>query len=372
MRLRSTLITALASLAGCFVRPLHELPAQPRRIVLVKPCCLGDVLFTTPLLRSLRRHFPAAHITYAVGPWSYPMVATNRDVDAGLLLPERWTGGSVTAVVRSLRAARFDLAVVPDRSPLLSFITVAAGIPMRAGLDSAGRGFGYNLRTRVPDGVVHEADLYSLVARSLAIGKVDRCLSFDVAPQARAAAGELAANVLKGRQRLVVLHPGGGANPGMTLARKRWLPSRWASIADRLATTYNAAVLLVGGPGDKDAVAAVQVAMQRPAEALVHRWEWSVLAGLLERADLFLGHDTGMLHLACAVGTPAVAVFGPSDPQMYGPYSEHGVAVWKPTPPSPCFVDGWADPACPCDYQCMRAVSVDDVWQAVQQLLPQP
>jgi ADP-heptose:LPS heptosyltransferase len=90
---------------------------------------------------------------------------------------------------------------------------------------------------------------------------------------------------------------------------------------------------------------------------------------LLQKSDLFLGHDTGMMHLATAVGTPVVAVFGPSDPQIYGPFGEQSRFVWKPTVQSPCFYNGEVVAECSCAMQCMRNVEVADVVAAVDTLL---
>jgi ADP-heptose:LPS heptosyltransferase len=109
--------------------------------------------------------------------------------------------------------------------------------------------------------------------------------------------------------------------------------------------------------------------MRCRAEAYVRRWDWNELGALLQKSDLFLGHDTGMMHLATAVGTPVVAVFGPSDPQIYGPYGEHARFVWKPTVQSPCFYNGEAVAECSCAMQCMRNIAVVDVVAAVDTLL---
>ena len=127
--------------------------------------------------------------------------------------------------------------------------------------------------------------------------------------------------------------------------------------------------LQIVGSGDELPVAeAVRDAMRAPAIVIAQRWQWGTLAALIERAALFLGHDTGMMHLAHAVGTPVVAVFGPSDPQIYGGYSQRSRIVWHPTPESPCFYEGVAPVLCACAGQCMRNVEVEHVLQAIGQV----
>lgn len=333
--------------------------------MLIKPCCLGDVLLTTPLLAALREAYPEAQLTYAVGRWSRPMVEHNAHVDAILELPDRWTPGSLLAAAAELRRRGYDLAVVPDRSPLLSLLTWLAGVPARAGLDSSGRGFAYTHRAVPASLVEHEADVYNRLAAALGIPPAPRRLFFFPTRAAREAADELLRHV-PGDGPLVALHPGGGNNPGMQLPRKRWLPERWASVADALAAS-GARVLVLGGPGDEAAVQALLGAMRQPATPLLGRRAWDELGALLERCALFAGHDTGMMHLAVAVDTPTVAVFGPSDPQIYGPYGA-GIAVWRPTPASPCFYDGEAVPNCPCAGQCMRNIAAEHVLAAAERL----
>ncbi len=368
--MRTRLITIIVRVLGLWFRcrPAPSAPAAPRSVLIIKPCCLGDVLLTTPLVAALRKAWPEARIAYATGAWSLPMIATSDHIDATITLPERWTPGSLLATARELRRRRFEIVFVPDRSPLLALLAWLAGIPVRVGLDSAGRGFAYTHRVPLPPGVTHEADLYSRLAIQIGLDPPRR-LFFFPRESARAAAATLVSQYRHDERPLIALHPGGGQNPGMTLPRKRWLPERWALVADALSRRYGAQVIILGGPGDEDAAAVVANAMRESSMMLVRRWNWEELGAVVERCALFLGHDTGMMHLAVAVGTPTVAVFGPSDPQMYGPYGDHGAAVWRPTPESPCFYNGVALPDCPCAMQCMRNVTHEDVIAAAERVL---
>lgn len=367
--MRARAISSITRLLRLVFRRSTPVPHAPRSIVIVKPCCLGDVLLTTPLLAAVRRGFPGARITYAVGTWARPMIAHSVYVDQVLTLPDHWTIGSLLATARLLRQRNFDLALVPDRSPVLTLLVWLAGIRSRVGLDSAGRGFAYTTRVPVPPIIEHEADTYARLAPALGLPLPARRLYFFPAPESERRINVLLAENGIADRKLIALHPGGGQNPGMTLHRKRWLPDRWATVADRLIDETGAALLLVGGPGDEDAAESVIAHLQSPAVVLIRRWSWDDLGALIRRCDLFLGHDTGMMHLAVAVDTPTVAVFGPSDPQIYGPYSERGTFVWRPTPESPCFYNGVARPDCPCAMQCMRNVEADLVLRTARQVL---
>ena len=150
----------------------------------------------------------------------------------------------------------------------------------------------------------------------------------------------------------------------MVLSAKRWLPQRFAALADRLIKERGAQVLLVGGPDDGPVAAAITDGMRQEPCDLTGQLTFGELGALLERCDLFIGNDTGAMHLAVAVGAPVVAIFGPSDPRMYGPYGENSVALWHDVGCNPCLLRGRWDATCS-RFRCIEAVTVEEVWQAV-------
>jgi ADP-heptose:LPS heptosyltransferase len=239
---------------------------------------------------------------------------------------------------------------------------------------------------RVPvdwDHPKHEAELYLDCARALGAAITNPHLEFfPSAPDRAAAEALLAANEPGGTSagpraptpgpRLVALHPGGAANPGMTLLSKRWSPEGFAAIADRLVDTYGARILLVGAASDAEAAEAVRRAMRHEPLMLIGKANLGQLAALYEHCMLMIGNDSGVMHLAVAVGVPVVAVFGPSDARVYGPYGRRGIAVRKDAQcAGRCFAPGRAI-ATHCDRRCIEGVTVDDVWAAVQELLSGP
>ncbi|HEY7907311.1 MAG TPA: glycosyltransferase family 9 protein, partial [Thermomicrobiales bacterium] len=153
-RLRDAIIGAACRLLGVLCWPLTRPPRggwpAPRRILFLKPCCMGDVLFTTPLLAAIKVAYPGSHLTVATGAWSSPVLAGNSHVNVILDIPSRIGLRDLWQWARRMRAEGFDLALVPDRSPVYGLLVALAGIPRRAGLDSGGRGFLYT--DRVPIG----------------------------------------------------------------------------------------------------------------------------------------------------------------------------------------------------------------------------
>ncbi len=330
--------------------PTRRPPAQPpRRVVIVLPCCIGDVVLGTAALAALRRAWPGAHIDWAVGTWSSQALVGHNLLD-GLLdtgpraNPARTPGGLLRLAAR-LRAGRYDLAVVLARSPLLGLAAWLAGIPYRAGLDSAGRGFGCNLRAPVdPLAARPEAAIYLDAVRALGLDTAGCCANVPVHPADRSSVQALlAARGL--RQPYLVVNPAGGRNPGMTMDSKRWPPPQLAALADRLAARLGAGVVVLGGPDDAALVAAVINQMHTPAVPLAGALTFGQIAALAAGARLYVGNDTGLTHLAAAAGAPTAMIFGPSDPARYAPFTPDAVALWRPVTLRPGGVSSGPPPA---------------------------
>jgi len=304
------------------------------RILLIRPCCIGDVVLATAALTALRRAYPQAHITWAVGGWSQQAIAHHPALDALLdtgpaALPVRSFVG-FWRFLRQMRAGHYDLAVSLVRSPLMSVAVGLSGIPQRAGIDSSGRGFGYNLRAKIdPAEVRHEAEIYLDVLRLLGIDTVGIKANLPVL----AASRDAVKNLLKQHQvpaPYIVIHPAGGSNPGMMMHSKRWPPQNFAAVGDALAAELKARIMLIGGPNDRPIVAAVIKQMRTPATVFAGELSFPQIGALAADAALYIGNDTGLTHLAAASGAKTIMIFGPSDPRRYAPFTANSRALWKP------------------------------------------
>ena len=307
--------------------------SQPRRIVFVRPCCIGDVVMATAALTALRDVFPGAHIAWAVGPWSARAIAhhpaINSILDTGADMPLRGPA-ALMRFVRQLRAGNFDLAISLARSPLMSLAIFLAGIPVRAGLDSRGRGFGYNLRVPIdPAAREHESEIYLKVISAIAGREVLAYANLPMTAAAKAAIhARLAAEKLSAP--FIVAHPGGGHNPGAQLASKRFPPAELAALLNGLAEARDASVILVGGRGDADLARDVSAKLSRRWRNWTAALSFQEIGALAAEALLYIGNDTGLTHLAAASGAKTVMLMGPTDPQRYAPYSPDSLALWKP------------------------------------------
>jgi ADP-heptose:LPS heptosyltransferase len=295
--------------------------------VLILPCCIGDVIMATATLKALRRGYPDAHITWAVASWSKPVVENHDLLDT--VLPVK-SPADFVRFVSQLRAGKFDLAVSLVRSPLMSLAVRLSGIPQRVGLDSAGRGFGYNIRVPIdPNEVRHEAEIYLDVPRALGLN-TDDCFTNVTVDDSLwpVLSSKLAEYHIE--PPYIVINPTGGRNPGMVMDAKRWPPANFAALADGLAAQSGAQIILLGGPNDGDIIRAVQAHMTTSAAALIGELSFAEIALLANRARLYVGNDTGLTHLAAAASAPIAAIFGPSDPKRYAPFAPNAITLWKP------------------------------------------
>ncbi|HKP52305.1 MAG TPA: glycosyltransferase family 9 protein [Chloroflexia bacterium] len=385
--IRSGAIGAGAWLAGLPWRlkpgrgkPLTTDDPRLKRILVIKPCCMGDVLMATPAIAALRKALPGAHFAFTVGQWSRLAIANNPKIDAIVettISAQHPSLAEHRSLARILKQGRYGAALVLDRSPLLNLVPYMAGVPVRAGLDSANRGLALTHPVLCPGSTRrHEVEWYLDVVRALGLSVDSELayLEFYPTEEERAEGGRVLSEVGEESENgFVAIHLGGGANPGMSLPSKRWQPERWARIADWLAETYEPNILLLGGPGkeDREAADSLKAALfptTRPYVVdLVGRLEWGAMGAVIERCGLFMGHDTGAMHLATAVYTPVVAVFGPSDPARYGPWdlSKRSAVV----APKQAVSDAESlRKASMSGERYNTAVSVEEVWAAVERV----
>ncbi len=317
--------------------PAGATPRGAQRIVILRPCCIGDVVMATAALTALRERFPSAHISFAAGSWSARAIATHPALDdlldTGADMPTRSISG-FWRLVRRLRAGRYDLAVSLVRSPVMSLAVWLARIPVRAGLDSGGRGFGYNLRVAVDAATPeHEAEIYLRVAGAAAGRKVSAFANLPIdektlaTVQARLRAAAIGASFL-------VAHPGGGNNPGAQRAAKQYPPAQLAALLDTLAQATDSQLILLGGPGDAELVAAVAGHLRAPALQWAGALSFAEIGALAAAARLYIGNDSGLTHLAAASGAKTIMLMSVTDPRRYAPWSPKSLALHQPASPA--------------------------------------
>jgi ADP-heptose:LPS heptosyltransferase len=363
---------AVAALRGRS-RPASPAPDALREVLVLRLDRIGDVVMSLPALADLRAALPRARIRLAVGRWSEE-IARSAPVDEVLVWSAPWVGRphegaeghpALLRRARALAAERLDLALDLQGDVRANVLLWLTGAGRRVGY--ANTGGAYLLHEVVPlDETVSWVE-QNRRAVAAAIGSTPGATRVDPATEADREAGRrvLDAAGLGGRRPLVGIHPSGGRRI------KQWDVSRWAEVAARLQAELGAAVVVTGAAADRELAAAL-LGRVPAAVDLSGRLSLRETLGVLAGLDLFLSPDTGPMHLACAVGTPSVSVFGPSDPARYfSGAGERHVVVRRELWCAPCNLI--RKPPAECDVaegpECLRAVTVEEVYAVAARLL---
>lgn len=344
------------------------------RILLIRPDHLGDVLLTTPAIRALREARPQLEIHMLVGPWAASVMGSYPDVDYVLTVPfpgfsrQPKEGLSSPYQVafntsRHLRRIGYDSAVIfrPDHwwGAMVAYL---AGIPERIGYDMPDTTpFLTNaLETRRDHAVIKNM---RLVERWTGPTTPQQAiLDFPVEDtHHREAYRILRDHGIHAEDKLICIHPGSGTWV------KQWTPEKWAEVADILTEQLDAKIILTGTQAEMPLTQAVESHMQTPAVDLSGKTSIPQLAAIYTRSRVALGPDSGPLHLAAAVGTPTVTLFGPADPIEFSPWGPHQKHIVLTTPIGcrPCRILDWADDA-PVNHPCVREITVAQVLEAAR------
>ncbi len=350
------------------------------RILLIRLREIGDVVFTTPAVRALRERFPDASITYIVETAAAPIVARNPYLDEVIVAPRRRGILQLAAdlnLARGLRRRRYDLAIDFHGGPRSSLIAWLSGAPLRVGYEVAGRGWMYTTRVARPrelrarHSVENQWDLLA----ALGFAPPDRAgnpVEIAVDPEAAAAvATRLAAAGVADDNPVIVIHVSAG-NPF-----RRWPIASFATLVRELAgRDPRRRVLLTSGPSDRDA--ALEAGNQARAALGVERQDQVVSCGeltlpelraVLDRAALYIGGDSGPLHVAAATRVPIVALYGPTLPARSAPWRDPSYVTEAVEiaglPCRPCD-----QRVCtPGDFRCLTSIAPEQVAASAERAL---
>ncbi|GMQ79391.1 MAG: lipopolysaccharide heptosyltransferase II [Anaerolineae bacterium] len=302
---------------------------EPSKVLILKPCCISQVMMATPLLTALSETYPEARFDWAVDQWSRAAVSGNpritRLVDTGSVFRRERTIRAVSQLIAELKDRDYDTCFVPSRSSLACYIVWRAGIRQRIGLSDRGRGFAYTMPVSVPNEVTNQAVINLQLAKAVEI-EIDAGQEFYPSDQARSAITELMVDEVgwHGEQPLVIIHPGGGENPLIADSDKRWPLERFALFANRLSYEGGAKIVLISSEREKKLVSDIIGLMSARVVNLAGRLDIDQIGALAEVADLYVGNDAGPTHVAAAVGCKTLVIFGPTDPLLTAPYATKG------------------------------------------------
>ena len=332
----------------------------PQNILTIKLRYLGDVLLATPTWHALKAAYPGARLTVIVNRGTEDILLSNPHVDEVLAL-ERGSILQQYRFVANIRRCRFDTVVDLTDGDRAAFLTWISGAPVRIGFNAERRWIG-RCYTRVinSDAGAHriERDLSALAP--LAIPVIDRIPRMWLTEQDDSTVEDLGRRLgLQSDRPWVVIQPG---------ARywfKAWPAERFAELADRLVDRHGCQVLVAGSTAEASLAQTVVKQAKHRLISIAGLSGVRTLAALLQRSALFVGNDTGAMHIAAAVGTPLVGLFGPSNPMEWGPRGGPAEVIYKGLDCRVCF-----HPTCRRGEQnCMKLITVDEVMAAAERLL---
>jgi len=349
---------------------VHSKNTSFKRILIVRTDRVGDVLLSTPVIKALREEFPSAYIAMMVSPYAKDAIEGNPYLDEVIVYDKdgrdkSWFASAKFAL--SLRKKKFDLALVLHPTNRVHLVTFFSGIPRRIGYD---RKMGFLLSDRIKHtkqhGEKHELEYNLDLVRYLGIEPQDKTLFIPLKKEAEQwAADILGQEGITARDKLLALHP------AASCPSKIWPQSRFAQVADRLADKYAFKVILIAGPKDMQYAAKTIKAMHKPAINLAGKLSVSQLASILKRCTLFISNDSGPVHIASAVGTPVISIFGRKQPGLsprrWGPVGRRDKFLHKDAGCIRCRAHN-----CVKEFACLKAITVDDVLAAAQEILGSP
>ena len=348
------------------VRGEKRLPQKGIEMVLIRGTnWIGDVVMTLPAVAAIRKTWPCARISVLAKPWVAEVYRLSPDVDEIIVFQEPGRHAGIIGKWRlagELRQCRFDCAILLQNAIEAAIVARLAGIPHRAGYNSDGRGWflTHSVRRTKEIRRVHQIDYYIEMVRALGCTPAGRDVRLRPGKDYDGLAEALFSRFgIAGNRPLIGIAPGAAYGPA-----KKWFPERFAAVADRLSGESGALTILFGSAADRESTAAVQGSAGHPLIDIAGMTNLKEAIALIARCSLFISNDSGLMHVAGALGVPTVAIFGSTNPVTTSPVGERSVVIHHDVDCSPCM-----KPFCPTDFRCMEGIGVEEVCAAAQKLL---
>lgn len=331
------------------------------RILVINLMYIGDLLFATPLLRSLRTNYPEAEIVLLADKKNCDVVRYNPHISELIAIDKKGYHNKLKnylGLIADIRKRQFDLVINLHRNERASAIAAFSGAKKIVGFSA--RGFGIFFDEVVHERTdIHQVDAYMETLKAAGVKQIDnQGLEMWVDEKSQKKVDEIwqdAFSNLATHSQFPII----GINTGGSWPTKRWTKSGFASLADKLlANGYG--VVFFGGPMDKEDVEKIQNLMvERDSSQLViftGKTTLLEMAALASKCTVFISGDSGPMHIAVSQRVPVVAIFGPSDPVRYAPYGQENSVI---TSKQECL--GCGAHSC-VGHECMHGVTIDMVW----------
>ncbi|MCM8784197.1 MAG: lipopolysaccharide heptosyltransferase II [Candidatus Omnitrophica bacterium] len=337
-----------------------------KRILVIRTDRIGDVVLSTPVIKNLRDSFPQSFLAMMVSSYTQEIVEGNPYLDEVIVYDKRGKDRSLLDTLKfitKIRKYRFDLALILHPTNRVHIISFLAGIPKRVGYKKK---WGFLNTKRIEEkkylGEKHELDYNLDLLNYLGIAKCDRSLFFPISKDADEKVDLLLKENGLESNNFVVVHP------GASCPSKIWPAENFASVSDRMIKDYGMKVLIVVAKKDAYLANRVKNFMQYSPTFVFVDFSLKELASLLKRAKLFISNDSGPVHIAVAVKTPVISIFGRKQaglgPKRWGPLGEKDIVLHKDVGCVKCLAHN-----CKIGFKCIRSITSEEVIEAVSKIL---
>lgn len=354
-----------------------------KRFLIINPFGIGDVLFTLPTIKSIKRHYPDAFIGYWCNERVEDILKDNPNIDKIFAISRgdlkkifrisKWRGIKyLLRLVRGIRRERFDICFDFSLDYRYSLISKILGIRRRIGLNYKNRGkfltdkidvIGYQDK--------HAIEYYADLLKFINIETQDKNLDLFLSKE----------NILRGRDILdklgispgdvvIGLVPGGGLSWGEHGLFRHWSAERFAQLADRLTEDLKAIIVIFGDASEIAIADKITALMKNKTLNLAGKTTLAELAGVLSNLPLLICNDSGTLHIAKALKLKTVSLFGPGDENAYGPYplTDRDIIIKKEMSCRPCYKN-FHFYGCSNNHKCLEDITVDEVYTAARKII---
>ncbi|MFA5059098.1 MAG: lipopolysaccharide heptosyltransferase II [Candidatus Omnitrophota bacterium] len=352
------------------------------KILIINIFGIGDILFTTPLLKNIKSHDPDSFVGYVCNKRTAPLLSENTRIDK-LFIYERDEFQAVyrrskiaflkkmISFLREIKKENFDLAINLSFNNSTSFLLWAAGIKKRVGFNYRNRSWFLTRKIFLRNGYEgrHVAEYYLDLLKELGIPTPYKEFELVLSDSDKIWAEEFLSKAnISPKKPLIVIIPGGGASWGKDASFKRWTSENFAILADKMIEKFSAAVILLGDLKEKSLCDHIAQTMKNAPAAICNEITITQCAALLARSSLVVANDGGPLHVAVAVRAKTVSIFGPVDEKVYGPYPAQGhEIVTKDLVCRPCYRQ-FRMARCE-HHSCLNLITVDEVLRKVESIL---
>lgn len=353
------------------------------KILIINPFGIGDVLFTTPIIKALKRQNPDNFIGYWSNSRVGPILESNPQIDKIFALSrgdikkiyrESFFSGaySVIKLIWEIKKRHFDICLDFSLDYRYSLLAKIIGIRRRIGFNYKGRGRFLTDRIDLAgyEGK-HVVEYYSDLLNFLNVSVQDKSLYAPVSASNELKAKDILTSAgVEKNDLLIGIFPGAGGSWGKDAPYKHWPALKFAQVANRLIDEFKVKILILGDESERKIAEVIVAAMRNKPINLTAKTDLEILPGIINNCNLLITNDGGPMHLAVALGVKTVSIFGPVSELVYGPFpfaNKHVVLKWDMAC-RPCYKN-FRLPVCDKDKECLKQVSVDAVFDAAARLL---